>query len=95
MWSVRLLSHDAQESPLTFKRPSYLGSAWEAQDQVRGTWQGGIRLGMTQAQPPCPAPSRDSPKGKCCGGARHRSQRLPEVDTVVRPPLVVYHQRRA
>ena len=38
-WPVRLLSHDAQESPLTLKRPSYLcprrGSAREGRTTTR------------------------------------------------------------
>ena len=32
--------------------------------QVRETWLGGVRLGVTRAQPPCQAPSRDSPEGE-------------------------------
>ena len=51
MWKVRLLSRDAQESPLTLKRVSYLGSARGVahDDQAQGTWLGGVRSGMAGA----------------------------------------------
>ena len=72
MWQVRLLSRDAQESPLTLKWVSYLGSARGVarDDRVQGTWPGGMGSGMTRAQPPCPAPSRGAPEGRRCDEAR-------------------------
>ena len=33
-----------------------LGSGGARDDQVRGTWLGGVRLGVTRAQPPVPSP---------------------------------------
>ena len=51
MWQVRLLSRDALESPLMLKRVSYLGFAWGVarDDQVQGTWLGGMRSGEARA----------------------------------------------
>ena len=37
--------------------------------QVRESWLGGMRLGVTQVQPPCLAPLRGSPEGWRCGEA--------------------------
>ena len=39
--------------------------------QVQETWLGGVRLGVTRAQPQCPAPSRGNPEGRRCGEAGH------------------------
>ena len=36
-----------------------------------GAWLGGMRLGVTQAQPPCPAPSHGAPEGSRCDEDRH------------------------
>ena len=40
-------------------------------NQARGAWLGGVRLGVTQAQPLCPAPSRGTPEGRRYDEARH------------------------
>ena len=56
------------------KRPSYLGSArGETRNEPGpgGAWLGGVRLGVTQAQPPCPAPSHGTPEGRRYDEARH------------------------
>ena len=42
-------------------------------NQARGAWPGGVRLGVTQAQPPCPAPLRGTPEGRRYDEARHRA----------------------
>ena len=62
MWSVRLSSHDAQESPLTFKQPSYLcprrGSAREGRAMTRSEGPGWVAYAWAgperspRAQPP-------------------------------------------
>ena len=57
MWSVRLPSRDAQESPLTFKRPSYLGSAWEGTRRPGPRDLAGWRtLGRDPSATPVPSP---------------------------------------
>ena len=54
------------------KRSSYLGSTQGGarDDQVQGTWLGGVRSGVARMQPPCPAPLRGTPEGRHCDGAR-------------------------
>ena len=57
MWPVRLLSRDAQESPLTSKRPSYLGSAWEGERRPGLRDLAGWRtLGRDLSAAPVPSP---------------------------------------
>ena len=56
----------------TISIPALAEASGGARDaQVRGTWLGGVRLGVTRAQPPCPAPSRGSPEGRRCSEAGH------------------------
>ena len=55
----------------TISIPALVEASGGARDaQVQETWLGGMRLGVTRAQPPCPAPSRDSPEGRHHGEAR-------------------------
>ena len=61
MWPVRLLSRDAQESSLTFKRPSYLfprrGSAREGARRPGPRDMAGWRmLGRDPSVAPVPSP---------------------------------------
>ena len=54
----------------TISIPALAEASGGARDaQVRGTWLGGMRLGVTQAQPSCLAPSHDSREGRRCGEA--------------------------
>ena len=57
-----------------FKRVSipWLRSGRDARrTRPEGTWLGGVRLGVTQMQPPCLAPSRGTPEGRRYDEARH------------------------
>ena len=69
MWPVRLLSRDAQESPLTLKRPSYLfprqGSAREgARRPGPRDLEGGRTLGRDPSVAPVPSPLPRSSRGE-------------------------------
>ena len=56
----------------TISIPALTEASEGARDaQVRGTWLGGVRLGVTRVQPPCPAPSRDSLEVRRHGEAGH------------------------
>ena len=57
----------------TISIPALAEASGGARDaQVRETWLGVVRLGVVQAQPPCPAPSRGSPEGRRGGEAARR-----------------------
>ena len=66
MQPVRLLSHDAQESPLTFKRPSYLGSArGETRDEPGPGGLAGRRAsGRDPGAAPVPSPLARHSRGE-------------------------------
>ena len=54
----------------TISIPALAEASGGARDaQVRGTWLGGVRSGVTREQAPCPTPMRGFPEGRRCGKA--------------------------